>query len=42
MTGKVTTKGRLIWVMRLALAAWMVSLALGIYMFSLLWPWPWA
>ena len=42
MTGKITTKGRLIWVMRLALVTWMASLALGIYMFSLLWPWPWA
>ena len=39
MTGKITVKGRLIGVMRLALVSWMVSLALGIYLFSLRWPW---
>jgi len=42
MTGKITVKGRLIGVMRLALVSWLVSLALGVYIFSLLWQWPWA
>ncbi len=42
MTGKITAKGRLIGIMRLALVSWLASLILGIYIFSLLWPWPWA
>jgi hypothetical protein len=42
VSGRVTVKGRLRGAMRLALVAWLASLALGVHVFSQLWPWPWA
>jgi hypothetical protein len=42
VTGKITVKGRLLGVMRVALVAWLTSLVVGVYVYSLLWPWPWA
>jgi hypothetical protein len=42
VTGKITVKGRLLGPMRLALISWVVALGMGIYMYRLLWPWPWA
>jgi len=42
VTGKIKVKGRLLGVMRLALVAWAAALVMGIYMYRLLWPWPWA
>jgi len=41
VSGKITITGRLRGVMWLALSTWAISLAMGLFLYSRLWPWPW-
>ena len=42
MMGRIKKRGRLRSVMRLAFTLWLVSLGLGIHIYTSIWGWPWA